>query len=149
MVARLDQAVLAEKPDLVLWQVGTNAVLRDRELGPVGAAIHKGLMRIKASGADVVLMDPQYAPEVIAKAEIGRMVGLIASLAHQDHVDLFHRYAVMQSWRKASGIPFETFVSSDNLHMNDWGYGCVAKILAGAIADAAMRPTLTATAIRR
>jgi lysophospholipase L1-like esterase len=28
MLARLDTAVIAEKPDLVLWQVGTNWVLR-------------------------------------------------------------------------------------------------------------------------
>jgi hypothetical protein len=30
--------------------------------------------------------------------------------------------------------------------MNDWSYGCVAKLLAGAIAEAAMRPTLSAGA---
>ena len=149
MLARLDQTVLAEKPDLVLWQVGTNAVLRDYDLPPAGAAIHEGLLRLKASGADVVLIDPQFAPRVIAKAEIEGVVSLIATLAKQDNVDLFRRFAVMQNWREASGIPFETFVSPDNLHMNDWGYGCVAKILAGAIADAASRPVLTAGAIAR
>ncbi len=149
MLARLDQTVLAENPDLVLWQVGTNAVLRDYDLQPAGAAIHEGLVRLKASGADVVLIDPQFAPRVIAKAEIEGVVNLIATLAKQDNVDLFRRFAVMQNWHEASGIPFETFVSPDNLHMNDWGYGCVAKILAGAIADAASRPILTAGAIAR
>ena len=149
MLTRLDQTVLSEKPDLVLWQIGTNAVLRDYDFQPAGAAIHEGLVRLKASGADVVLIDPQFAPRVIAKAEIESMVSLIATLAKQDNVDLFRRFAVMQSWREASGIPFETFVSPDNLHMNDWGYGCVAKILAGAIADAASRPILTAGAIAR
>jgi acyl-CoA thioesterase I len=149
MLARLDQTVLVENPDLVLWQVGTNAVLRDYDLQPAGAAIHEGLLRLKASGADVVLIDPQFAPRVIAKAEIEGVVSLIATLAKQDNVDLFRRFAVMQNWREASGIPFETFVSPDNLHMNDWGYGCVAKILASAIADAASRPVLTAGAIAR
>jgi acyl-CoA thioesterase I len=149
MLARLDQTVLVENPDLVLWQVGTNAVLRDYDLQPAGAAIHEGLLRLKASGADVVLIDPQFAPRVIAKAEIEGVVSLIATLAKQDNVDLFRRFAVMQNWREASGIPFETFVSPDNLHMNDWGYGCVAKILASAIADATSRPVLTAGAIAR
>jgi acyl-CoA thioesterase I len=149
MLARLDQTVLAEKPDLVLWQVGTNAVLRDYDLLPAGAAIHEGLVRLKASGADVVLIDPQFAPRVIAKAEIEGVVSLIATIAKQDNVDLFRRFAVMQKWREASEIPFETFVSPDNLHMNDWGYACIAKILAGAIADAASRPILTAGAIAR
>jgi acyl-CoA thioesterase-1 len=147
MLARLDQAVLAEKPDLVLWQVGTNAVLRDYDLQPAGTAIHDGLVLLKASGADVVLIDPQFAPKVIAKAEIGDMVELIATLAKRDSVDLFRRFAVMQNWNKAAGISFEAFVSPDNLHMNDWGYGCLAKLLAGAIADAASRPVLTAKAV--
>jgi acyl-CoA thioesterase I len=146
MLARLDQTVLAEKPDLVLWQVGTNAALRDYDLQPAGAAIHEGLLRLKASGVDVVLVDPQFAPQVIAKPEIGAVVSLIATLAKQDNVDLFQRFAVMRNWHEASGIPFETFVSPDNIHMNDWGYACVAKILAGSIADAATRPILTAKA---
>ena len=106
-------------------------------------------MRLKASGADVVLIDPQFAPRVLAKAEIESAVSLIDTLAKQENVDLFHRFAVMRNWREASGIPFEAFVSPDNLHMNDWGYGCVAKILAGAIADAVSRPVLTADAIAR
>jgi lysophospholipase L1-like esterase len=149
MLLRLDQDVLAEKPDLVLWQVGTNSLLRDHDLQLTGAAIHEGLVRLKASGADVVLIDPQFAPMVIAKAEVGGMNSLIATLAKQDNVNLFRRFDVMQNWHEASVIPFETFVTADNLHLNDWGYGCVAKILAGALADAASRPTLTATAIAR
>ena len=149
MVARLDESVLAEKPDLVLWQVGTNAVMRDQDLVQIGAAIHDGLARIKASGADVILMDPQFAPQVLAKAEIGPMISLIATLANLDQVDLFRRFAVMRSWHDISGIPFETFVSSDKLHMNDWGYGCIARIFAGAIAEAASRPVITAIAARR
>ena len=149
MLARLDRDVLAEKPDLVLWQVGTNSLLRDRDLQAAGVAIHQGLVRLKASGADVVLIDPQFAPKVVAKAETGDMVRLLATLAKQDNVNLFRRFAVMQNWHEASGIPFETFVTPDDLHMNDWGYGCVAKILAGAIADAASRPTVTASAIAR
>ncbi|MGA8158161.1 MAG: GDSL-type esterase/lipase family protein, partial [Rhodoplanes sp.] len=30
MLNRFDTSVAAEKPDLVLWQVGTNSVLRDK-----------------------------------------------------------------------------------------------------------------------
>src|SRR5271166_5223064 len=67
MLARLEKTVIAEHPDLVLWQVGTNSVLRDRALWPHDAELRQGLLRLKASGADVVLIDPQYAPSVIAK----------------------------------------------------------------------------------
>jgi acyl-CoA thioesterase I len=149
MLSRLSHAVLEEKPDLVLWQVGTNAVLHDMDLQPTGVSIHEGLLRLKASGADVVLIDPQFAPGVIAKAKIEGMISRIAALAKQDNVNLFRRFAIMQNWRKVSAIPFETFISPDDVHMNDWGYSCIAKILAGAIADAASRPIVTAGTIAR
>jgi acyl-CoA thioesterase I len=144
MLARFDAGVIAENPDLVIWQVGTNAVLRDHPLTPAGSLIHDGLDRLKASGADVVLIDPQFAPKVLAKVEVDEMVDLIATTAKLENVDLFRRFAVMRHWRQVVNMPYEVFLSADELHMNDWSYGCIAKLLAGAIADAATRSTVTA-----
>jgi acyl-CoA thioesterase I len=137
MLARFDDSVAAEHPDLVLWQVGTNAVLRGYEHAKADSVIREGIRRITATGADVVLIDPQYAPKVIAHPEIEDMIGLISSAATQAKVDVFHRFALMRYWHEHEGIPFETFLSSDGLHMNDWSYSCFAKALAEAIADAA------------
>ena len=139
MLKRLDDGVLSEKPDLILWQVGANAVLRDAEIVSIRSDILEGLRRMKASGADVILIDPQFAPKVLAKKDAETMVDLIASTAKANNVDLFRRFAVMRHWRNVARIPFETFISPDELHMNDWSYGCVAKLLAGAIAEAATR----------
>jgi hypothetical protein len=77
------------------------------------------------------------------------MVDLIGHAAKEAHVDLFQRFAVMRYWRLTENVPFDVFLSPDELHMNDWSYGCVAKLLAGSIAEAAMRPTLTAGAAAR
>jgi lysophospholipase L1-like esterase len=144
MLARLDTAVIAEKPDLVLWQVGTNSVLRDHALEPHAGLLHEGLVRLKKSGADVVLIDPQYAPRVIAKPTCDGMVSLISATAKAEHVGVFHRFELMRHWHEVQRIPFETFVSQDGLHMNDWSYGCLAKAIGLAIADALTRPTATA-----
>jgi acyl-CoA thioesterase-1 len=102
------------------------------------------LGRLKASGADVVLIDPQFAPKVLAKVEVDDMIDLIATAAKTENVDLFRRFAVMRHWRQVVNMPYEVFLSADELHMNDWSYGCIAKLLAGAIADAATRSTVTA-----
>src|SRR6266404_3761215 len=144
MLARLDIAVIAEKPDLVLWQAGTNSVLRDKAVPPHASLLHEGLARLKATGADVVLIDPQYAPRVLAKPNVGGMVSLIAATAKTEHVGLFHRFELMRRWYETEHLPFDTFVSSDGLHMNDWSYACLAKALGMAIAEAATRPTATA-----
>jgi acyl-CoA thioesterase I len=144
MLARFDNTVLAEKPDLVLWQVGSNTVLRGHSVITAFARIAAGLRRLKASGADVVLIDPQFAPKVIVKADAEDMVDLITAAAKAENVGLFHRFAVMRHWHKTQKIPFETFLSPDGLHMNDWSYACVAKLLAATIAEAATRQTAVA-----
>ena len=81
MLKRFDQAVVAAKPDLVLWQLGTNSVIRGHASTGHGDLIRAGLNKIRATGADIVLIDPQYAPKVIAKPEAGKMVELIAATA--------------------------------------------------------------------
>jgi acyl-CoA thioesterase I len=144
MLTRLDSAVIAAHPDLVLWQLGTNSVLRDKALPPHVGLLHEGIRRLKATGADVVLIDPQYAPRVLAKASCDGMVSLIATSAKAEHVGLFHRFELMRHWHEVEHLPFETFVSQDGLHMNDWSYGCLAKALGVAIAEALTRPTATA-----
>jgi acyl-CoA thioesterase-1 len=147
MLKRFDSAVVAAKPDLVLWQLGTNSVIRNHKLADHGAAIREGLNKIRATGADVVLIDPQFAPKVIVKSEAEHMVELIATTAKAEDVDLFRRFDVMKRWYSDDHMKFETFVSRDGLHMNDWSYACLAKGLGLAIAEAAQRPVVSATAM--
>jgi acyl-CoA thioesterase I len=144
MMARFAPDVLVAHPQLVLWQIGTNSVLRDHPLSPHGVQLHDGIERLKAAGADVVLIDPQFAPAVLAKSETQGMVEQIALTAKQEDVDLFQRFAVMRDWHDVQHLSFDTFVSPDHLHMNDWSYACLAKLLGGAIVEAATRPIAAA-----
>ena len=143
MLARLD-TVIRDKPDLVLWQIGTNSVLDGKAVQPQGSLLREGLARLKATGADLVLIDPQYAPKVITKRNVDGMVSLIAATAKAEHVCHFRRFDLMRQWHETEHLPFKTFVSPDGLHMNDWSYACLAKGLGLAIAEATERPTTTA-----
>jgi acyl-CoA thioesterase I len=144
MMARFGADVIAAHPQLVLWQIGTNSVLRDHPLRPHGAQLHDGIEQLKASGADVVLIDPQFAPAVLAKSETPGMVEQIALTAKEENVDLFQRFAVMRNWHDVQHLSFDVFVSPDHLHMNDWSYACLAKLLGNAITEAATRPIAAA-----
>jgi acyl-CoA thioesterase I len=147
MMARFATGVIAEHPQLVLWQLGTNSVLRDHPLAEHSAQAREGIDELKATGADVVLIDPQYAPKVIAKSETPGMVEQIALAAKEENVDLFRRFEVMRNWYEVQHLDFNVFVSPDGLHMNDWGYGCWAKLLATGIAEAATRPVASVRAL--
>jgi lysophospholipase L1-like esterase len=130
MMKRLQASVIDMKPDLVIWQVGTNAVLRSIDPTETAKMVEDGIGRIQAAGADLVLVDPQYSPAVNAKAEnAGKMVQLLNKVATLKHVGVFPRFEVMREWHEGQSMPFDTFVIADGLHMNDWGYACFAQLL--------------------
>jgi acyl-CoA thioesterase I len=148
MLARFDQAVVAEKPDLVLWQVGTNAVLRDHALDGEAPLLREGIARLKAIKTDIVLLDSQYAPKVLAKQDIYGMLDLMRSIASEEKLGLFRRFAIMQHWNEVENISFQTSLSPDGLHMNDWSYGCIAKLLGNALTDAVRTPAVASASPR-
>jgi lysophospholipase L1-like esterase len=138
MMARMDD-ILGLKPDLVIWQLGTNTVLRDGSIPATGELLQVGIARIRKTGADVLLIDPQFAPRVNAKPAVNDMVGLIAYIAKQAHVPLFRRYVAMRHWHDDQAIAFDRFIIADGLHMTDWGYSCLARLLADNIATTVSR----------
>jgi acyl-CoA thioesterase I len=144
MMARFSSGVIAAHPQLVLWQLGTNSVLRNQPLAMHAQQLHEGIRELKEIGADIVLVDLQYAPKVLAKSETPDMVDQIALTAKDEGVDLFRRFDVMRDWSVEQHLPFDAFVSHDGLHMNDWGYACWAKLLAASIAEAANPPVASA-----
>lgn len=130
MMKRLQEQVIDLKPDLVIWQVGTNAVLRNLDPAETARMVEEGVARIQAAGADLVLVDPQYSPKVNERAEsAGQMVKLLGKVAELRHVGIFPRFQVMREWHEKQSIPIDNFVIADGLHMNDWGYACFAQLL--------------------
>lgn len=131
MMKRLQTQVIDVHPDLVIWQVGTNAVLRNLDPADTAKLVEDGISRIQAAGdADVVLVDPQYSPAVNQRGEsAGKMVKLLGKVAELRHVGIFPRFEVMRDWHEKQAIPVEGFVIADGLHMNDWGYACFAQLL--------------------
>ncbi|QHP67417.1 SGNH/GDSL hydrolase family protein [Bradyrhizobium sp. LCT2] len=131
MMKRLQKEVIDVHPDMVIWQVGTNAVLRNLDPGDTAKMVEDGIARIQAAGgADIVLVDPQYSPAVNQRKEsAGKMVKLLGKVAELRHVGIFPRFEVMRDWHENQSIPVESFVIADGLHMNDWGYACFAQLL--------------------
>jgi len=130
MMKRLQTSVIDRKPDLVIWQVGTNAVLRNLDPAETAKMVEDGIARIQAAGADLVLVDPQYSPRVTERGEsANRMVSLLGKVAELRHVGIFPRFEVMREWHENQALPIDSFVIADGLHMNDWGYACFAQLL--------------------
>lgn len=130
---RLEREVAAEQPDLVIWQLGTNAVLRRDDLSADEQLIRRGVGFLKAKGIDLVLMDLQYAPRVLARPAAAEMTRLIAQVAHHSGVGLFRRFDIMHHWNETHQLAPGALVGLDGLHMTDASYGCLANQLAEAL----------------
>jgi lysophospholipase L1-like esterase len=130
MMKRIETSVIDRRPDLVIWQVGTNAVLRDLDPTETAKLVEDGVAKIQAAASDVVLVDLQYSPRVNERSEnASRMNKLLGRIAELHHAGIFPRFEVMRDWHERQAIPMNEFVIADGLHMSDWGYACFAQLL--------------------
>jgi len=136
MSLRIDSDVLAENPDLVIWQVGTNDTIHDADPADDAAVIRDGVGRMKAAGVDVILMDMQYAPSVTAHPIYRDMLHAISAAGYAEGAPVFHRFQIMQAWDETNVMPQSLALADDRLHMNDRSYGCLARLLADGIVAA-------------
>lgn len=133
-LARLDHDIVAEHPDLVIWQVGTNATLRRDDLSADEQMIRRGITAMKEHGIDVLIMDMQYAPRVLARSASAEMERVIADIVGHTHVGLFRRFEIMREWDRTQQLGPAAMIGPDGLHMTDASYGCLANQLAEALA---------------
>jgi lysophospholipase L1-like esterase len=142
---RFDHDVFDLKPDLVIWQVGTNSVWQAG--GPSFAdttrAIREGIDRLlDAKQIDVILMDLQYVPALLTPAKAtkaGAMVEAISQIAHEKSVNVFGRFALMKGWHDVARISFDRMVDPGDdtrLHASDWTTDKMTWQLTDAIVDA-------------
>jgi lysophospholipase L1-like esterase len=137
MLARFERDVLPYHPQLVIWQTGSNQLLKSENIEGYTETLREGISRLKAAEADVVLMDPQFAPRVLARRMHLTVVDSVAAVANDMNVAVFPRFAVMRHWVSSGQYKIEDIVSSDGLHMNDVSYSCIAHLLADSLVAAA------------
>ncbi|HJR04420.1 MAG TPA: SGNH/GDSL hydrolase family protein [Methylomirabilota bacterium] len=137
MVARFERDVLAYRPQLAIWQTGSQHALGAGDIEAYAGALREGIGRLKTAGLDVLLMDPQFAPRVLARPVHARVVDAIATAGRDLKVALFPRFALMRHWVSSGQYRMDELVTDDGLHLTDVGYGCVARQLADGLAAAA------------
>lgn len=134
---RLERELAAGRVDLVIWQLGTNDVLRDRVFDDVFADFHRGEAVLQAADVDVLLIDPQRLPEETANQSfrgrnpaLGDMARRIADEGRTGGYAVLRRFEAMAGW---TGLE-RGGVGPDDLHLNDAGYACWAEVTAEGLA---------------
>jgi len=131
--ARIASEVIPDRPDLVIWQVGTNDVLQNVDPRAVIASVRTGIAELRRADADVILMDLQFAPAVLTHPRYRAIELALGTTAKAADVPLFRRFALMRDWAKRGDMKMSAMIAADHLHMTDRSYDCLARQLSGSI----------------
>jgi hypothetical protein len=98
MAARLDREVIPLKPTLVIWETGTTDAVQGTELDEFRQTMQDGIDRLRASGAEIVLMDMQFSRQTHAVINFDRYESVLREVTDANEVPLFRRYDIMRHW---------------------------------------------------
>jgi acyl-CoA thioesterase I len=128
---RIHSEVALSKPDLVLWQLGTNDALSRVSPEEFEQTVRDTVEWLKGDGIDVVLVGLQYSSRVAKDSNYFAIREILHKIAADENILYVRRYDAMQyiAMTRAN----LQLLSSDNFHLNDLGYQCMAEHVARAI----------------
>ena len=135
MMLRLDRDVLGPRPDLVIWQTGSNDPLRHVPLERFEAKTRAGLAALRNADISVVLMEPQWCPKLEAMGTADGYRAIIRRIGAEMGIPVIRRADLMHEWVRSGQVTLADMLSPDGLHMRDAGY----RLLAGRVAEEVMR----------
>jgi hypothetical protein len=131
----IDQLLIDQKPNLVVWQAGTYDAVHGTEVEEFRATVADGVERIQGSGADVVLMNMQYSPRTESIVAVGAYSDAMRWVAREREVPVFDRLAIMRNWYESG--QFNLYAATKDLGMAKQVHECLGRALASLVIDAA------------
>jgi lysophospholipase L1-like esterase len=126
MVRRLPR-VIAEHPDLIIWQTGSNDPLRNVPIDRFVQDTIAGIQKIRAAHIDVMLMGPQLCRRLDGTATTTLYRDALTAIGEGMDVPLIRRHMMMQAWLDQHVLTEQQMLSPDGLHMADAGYAKLAQ----------------------
>ncbi|MBL8806098.1 MAG: SGNH/GDSL hydrolase family protein [Rhodospirillales bacterium] len=149
MFRRLERDVIAAEPDLLIWQAGVNAAIKDTPIDQFAEVMSAGIDKVRGHGIDVMLMGPQNAPRYVNAPHRREYSDNLMLLSRTKDVPIFPRFRIMNHWQASGQIVAKDAIAADKLHMTDASYYCIAQLLAHVIADAALNGSAPKTTAAR
>jgi acyl-CoA thioesterase I len=133
-------AIIAERPDLIIWQTGSNDALRGVPVSRFIDETVSGVRAIRAAHIDVMLMEPQLCKALEGKEASPLYRDVVRLIGEDMQVPVIRRYDLMRDWLATGVLTASEMLSPDGLHMTDGGYAKLAEIIAADIVHGANPP---------
>jgi lysophospholipase L1-like esterase len=130
----IEKLLVDDKPNLVVWQTGTNDAVRGTDPAAFRATLTEGVEKLQAGGADVILMNMQYSPRTESIVAVDVYSDSMRWVAREREVPLFDRLAVMRNWYDAGR--FNLYAATKDMAMAKSVHDCIGRALAAVIIDA-------------
>jgi hypothetical protein len=89
--------------------------------------LERGVAAAQQAGVDLILLDQQFYLSIPDVARYERYVGMVEAIAARAKVGLFSRYKLMKDWALLDARLLKGMLSTDQFHMGDHGYRCLAQ----------------------
>ena len=126
------------KPTLVIWQTGTVDAMRSIDPDDFRSAVDEGVIALQKTGADVVLINPQYSPRTETMISVPPYIDNLRVVAQEHAVPLFDRFGIMHQWNDQGD--FDLFSTTHGIDLAKRVHDCLGRALSKFIIDAAANP---------
>jgi len=124
-----------KKPNLIIWQTGTVDAMRSIDPDEFRSAVDEGVVALRNSGADVVLMNLQYSPRTETMISVPPYIDNMRVVAQDHDVPLFDRFAIMRQWNDHGD--FDLFSASPGVELAKRVHDCLGRALSTFVIGAA------------
>ncbi len=107
VLALVEREIPALRPHLIIWQTGTVEAARNLDPGDFTDTLSEGITRLRARGAEVLLMDPQFSRFLRANSDIDRYRDALRLAAAAEGITLLRRWDWMHHWTDHDGPDIE------------------------------------------
>ena len=126
---RIEAALL--RPDLVLWQVGTNDAVQRVSVESFERTVSETVAQLRKKNIDVVLVGLQYTPKYARDEHYFAIRDALKRVAAEHNALYVRRYQAMEHISKTKSNL--QMMADDDFHLNDLGYQCMAEHIAHAM----------------
>ena len=127
---RLDRDVFPLKPTLVIWETGTMEAVRGIAVDEFRETLQVGIDRLRAAGAEVVLMNMQFSRETDAIIHFEPYLIAMRELADANDVPLFRRHGIMRHWAESGLLDLRVRDEEKRRQLATTLYDCIGRAMA-------------------
>ncbi|MCC6779621.1 MAG: SGNH/GDSL hydrolase family protein [Hyphomicrobiales bacterium] len=135
LAAGMPKLLVDEKPDLVIWQTGTQDAIKRVDPDEFRAALDEGVETLKDGGADVILMNMQYSPRTDTMVALAPYADNMRAVAQQHEAPLFDRLGIMRHWSDTGA--FDLYAAGRDNVLAQRVHDCLGRGMAAMIIEAA------------